>query len=151
MLTQQRNISFGHGAQWLRCDLHVHTPFDQEKKFGENTKLAIENFEKNNSHDLYKIAEKFVNACRNGADGKGLDLVAITDHNTIDGYRYLKPQFDSLSEASLNQGFHMPVILPGVEFSIGGERPIHFLVIFSSKTSVENIDNAILHVFGNNP
>lgn len=149
MLTQQRNISFGHGAQWLRCDLHVHTPFDQEKKFGENTQLAIENFEKNNSHDLYKIAEKFVNACRNGADGKGLDLVAITDHNTIDGYRYLKPQFDSLSEASLNQGFHMPVILPGVEFSIGGERPIHFLVIFSSKTSVENIDNAILHVFGN--
>lgn len=21
------------GAKWLRCDLHVHTPFDHEKKF----------------------------------------------------------------------------------------------------------------------
>ena len=149
MLTQQRNIRLGHGAHWLRCDLHVHTPFDREKRFGENTKLAIENFENNNPKNLYKIARKFVDACQKGANGEGLDLVAITDHNTIDGYRYLKPQFDSLSEESLNQGFFMPVILPGVEFSIGGERPIHFLVIFSSETSAESINNAILHVFGN--
>ncbi len=29
-------------AQWLRCDLHVHTPFDKEKKFGEDIREAIE-------------------------------------------------------------------------------------------------------------
>lgn len=28
------------GARWLRCDLHVHTPFDRTKRFGEDVKAA---------------------------------------------------------------------------------------------------------------
>ncbi len=120
MSTSEPKNNIGQGAQWLRCDLHVHTPFDHEKKFGENTKLAIENFKKSKSQDLYKIASKFINACQNGANGKGLDLVAITDHNSIDGYSYLKPHFDQLSEKLLNQGFHIPVILPGLNLVLVG-------------------------------
>lgn len=136
------------GARWLRCDLHVHTPFDGEKRFGEDVRGAIEAFKKEKPQRLAEIAERFVDACRSGANGAGVDLVALTDHNSIDGYRYLKPQFEAIAQQAGDQGLSMPVILPGCEFTVGGERPIHFLVIFASTTPAQLIDRAIQHVFG---
>jgi DNA repair ATPase RecN len=136
------------GARWLRCDLHVHTPFDSEKKFGEDIRAAIEAFRKEKPKRLAEIAERFVTACRSAAGGAGMDLVALTDHNSIDGYRYLRAQFDTLAQQACDQGLQMPAILPGVEFSVGGERPIHFLVIFETTTEPDAIDRAITHVFG---
>jgi len=136
------------GARWLRCDLHVHTPFDPEKKFGENIQAAIEAFKKERPRRLAETAERFVGACRAAASGAGIDLVALTDHNSIDGYRYLKPQFEALAQQASDSGLSMPVVLPGVEFSVGSERPIHFLVIFAASTAPNLIDRAIEHVFG---
>ncbi len=71
------------GARWLRCDLHVHTPFDRRKQFGENVKHAIEAFKKEKPQGLAEIAYRFVEACRKGGDGAGIDLVALTDHNSM--------------------------------------------------------------------
>lgn len=136
------------GARWLRCDLHVHTPFDGEKKFGEDIRAAIEAFRKEKPQRLAEIADRFVTACRDAAGGAGMDLVALTDHNSIEGYRYLRAQFESLARQARDQGLSMPAILPGVEFSVGGERPIHFLVIFAADTDPDVIDRAIAHVFG---
>ena len=136
------------GARWLRCDLHVHTPFDREKKFGENIRAAIEAFKKERPQRLAEIADRFVTACRDAADSAGVDLVALTDHNSIEGYRYLRAQFETLARQARDQGLAMPAILPGVEFSVGGERPIHFLVIFATSTDPDMIDRAIAHVFG---
>ncbi len=48
------------GARWLRCDLHVHTSFDGEKKFGEDIRGAIETFKKAKPQRLAEIAERFV-------------------------------------------------------------------------------------------
>lgn len=136
------------GARWLRCDLHVHTPFDGEKKFGENIRAAIEALKKEKPRRLAEIAERFVTACRSAAGGAGVDLVALTDHNSIDGYRYLRAQFETLARQARDQGLAMPAILPGVEFSVGGERPIHFLVVFAGSTDPDAIDLAVSHVFG---
>ncbi len=136
------------GARWLRCDLHVHTPFDEEKKFGEDVRAAIDAFKKERPAKLAEIATNFVDACRAAGNGKGLDVVAVTDHNGIDGYRYLRQTFDTIAQQAREQGTPMPVILPGVEFSVGGERPIHFLVIFAADTNPETIDGAINYVFG---
>ena len=138
------------GARWLRCDLHVHTPFDREKKFGEDIRGAIDAFRNAKAQRLAEIADRFVQACRNAANGEGMDLVALTDHNSIDGYRYLRAQFETLAGQARDQKLPMPAILPGVEFSVGGERPIHFLVIFAAKTDPDDIDRAISHVFGAN-
>ena len=135
------------GARWLRCDLHVHTPFDGEKKFGEDIRRAIDAFRNAKSQRLAEIADRFVQACRNAADGEGMDLVALTDHNSIDGYCYLRAQFETLERQARDQKLPMPAILPGVEFSVGGERPIHFLVIFAADTDPDDIDRAIAHVF----
>src|SRR5690606_654855 len=60
------------GARWLRCDLHVHTPFDGEKRFGEDVHGAIEAFKKEKPQRLVAMAERFVNACRSAADGEGI-------------------------------------------------------------------------------
>lgn len=136
------------GARWLRCDLHVHTPFDREKKFGDDIKSAIDAFKKEKPQKLAEIASRFIEACCQGAGGAGIDLVALTDHNSIDGYRYLKPLFDSIAQQAKDSLAPMPVVLPGVEFSVGGERPIHFLAIFASDTPADDIDRAIRHVFG---
>jgi ABC-type Mn2+/Zn2+ transport system ATPase subunit len=136
------------GARWLRCDLHVHTPFDGEKQFGEDIRGAIDALKKAKPQRLAEIADRFVAACRSTAGGAGMDLVALTDHNSIDGYRYLKSQFETLSRQARDQGLVMPSILPGVEFSVGGERPIHFLVVFATRTDPDVIDRAIAHVFG---
>lgn len=138
----------GVGARWLRCDLHVHTPFDGEKKFGADLRGALDAFKKGSPQRVAEIAERFVEACRNAADGRGLDLVALTDHNSIDGYRHLRPQFEALALQAQSTALGMPVILPGVEFSVGGERPLHFLVIFAANTKPDDIDGVIRHVFG---
>ena len=135
------------GARWLRCDLHVHTPFDREKKFGEDIRGAIDAFRNAKPQRLAEIADRFVQACRNAANGEGMDLVALTDHNSIDGYRYLRAQFETLQRQARDQKLPMPAILPGVEFSVGGERPIHFLVIFAADTDPDDIDRAITFVF----
>lgn len=138
------------GARWLRCDLHVHTPFDGEKKFGEDIRGAIDAFRNAKPQRLAEIADRFVHACRNAANGEGMDLVALTDHNSIDGYRYLRAQFETLERQAQDQKLPMPAILPGVEFSVGGERPVHFLVIFAADTDPDDINRAIAHVFGAN-
>lgn len=136
------------GARWLRCDLHVHTPFDGEKKFREDVRGAIDALKKADTTSLAQIAEQFVTACRQAAGGAGMDLVALTDHNSIEGYRLLRPFFDSIAQRARDNGDHMPEILPGVEFSVGGERPLHFLVIFARDTSPDLIERAVAHVFG---
>ena len=138
------------GARWLRCDLHVHTPFDREKKFGEDVRGAIDALKNAKPQRLAEIADHFVQACRTAADGAGMDIVALTDHNSVDGYRYLSAQFETLARQAGDGGLTIPAILPGVEFSVGGERPIHFLVIFARITDPDDIDRAISHVFGAN-
>lgn len=138
------------GARWIRCDLHVHTPMDAERTFGENVKHAIEAFKKERLERLAEIATNLIEACRKGAGGDGIELVALTDHNSIDGYRYLNPQFETIAQQARDEGLLMPIVLPGVEFSVGGERPLHFLVIFSSDTNPDDIAGAISHVFGEN-
>ncbi len=136
------------GARWLRCDLHVHTPFDDSKKFGEDVRGAIEAMKKEKPQRLAAIAERFVDACRAAAGGAGVDLVALTDHNSIEGYRRLKPFFDAITQQARDQAKTMPAILPGVEFSVGGERPIHFLAIFAANTQPDDIERAVQFIFG---
>lgn len=129
------------GARWLRCDLHVHTPFDAEKRFGEDIQGAIDSLQRGHPEPLARIADRFVQACRNAAQGEGLDLVAITDHNSIEGYRRLRPEFDNLARQAAGQGLEFPTILPGVEFSVDAELIIHILVIFAAGTDPDRSGN----------
>ena len=135
------------GAEWLRCDLHLHSGYDR-KTFGEPITQERHAFQSASSLDLHNLAKKFIRACADAQNRQGLDLVAITDHNTIEGYRKLKPHFDEIREQNSGEFTKIPIILPGVEITVGGERPVHILVIFSSDTDVDEIDGAIKYIFG---
>ncbi len=137
-----------YGAQWYRCDLHVHTPFDKGKSFPVDLRGVIDAFKKEDDPRLREVAQSFIEAC-DKADGKeGLDLIAITDHNSIEGYKTLKPFFDEIIQEKKKKGQHYTAILPGVELSVGSERNVHFLIIFSQKTEARNIEGVISYIFG---
>lgn len=132
------------GAHWIRCDLHVHTPFDGEKQFGEHVEPAVAAKRKGDDKPLREIAQRFFDACVRAE----LGLVGITDHNSADGFAALSPFLAALGRDDRSNGGRAPVFLPGIEFTVGGERPLHFLALFGAETPLDLIRRARDHVFG---
>jgi len=127
------------GARWLRCDLHVHTPFDRTKRFGEDVRHALAEKAKGKVDPIREIAWRVFDACREA----GLELVVLTDHNAIEGYQELNPYLEEwvkIRDYSLT-------VLPGVELTIGGERNLHVLLIAGSDTPAEQLSDYIVSLF----
>ncbi|MEE8584700.1 MAG: hypothetical protein V3T83_07600, partial [Acidobacteriota bacterium] len=62
--------------------MHVHTPFDRAKRFGEDIHAIQQGSEKGGGSKLREMAFQFFDACRDAE----LDLIAITDHNSVEGW-----------------------------------------------------------------
>lgn len=125
-------------ADFVRIDLHVHTPASRCYK-GPDTE------------------DEYLQILRR-AHSRGLSIIAITDHNSIEGYRTFQEIEDRLEnekqflssitdstqaterlqsiETDLNL-FQAVHILPGVEFEVS--NGIHLLVIFSEATPLDQI------------
>lgn len=132
------------GARWLRCDLHVHTPFDGTKRFKEDVRNALGAAkDKNDWSRLREMACRFFDFCRRAE----LDLVAITDHNSVDGYKVFSKFFDEWKK----QTGATLTILPGVEITIGGERNLHVLLICEKKTPTDWVDSYLTALFEARP
>lgn len=132
------------GARWWRCDLHVHTPFDR-RQFGEDLRHVVAESGLGNQEPLATMARRFWTACA------GIDIVGVTDHNSVNGYRRLAPFLASFSQAAKEANEHAPVFLPGVELTVGAERAMHFLVLFSSDCSADLVDQAVQGIFRASP
>jgi len=132
------------GARWLRADLHIHSPFDPTRKFGENIREAIEAFDAGKTSLIDRIADRFLDACI----AAGLDIVAVTDHNMVDGLRRMQPRINERMEEAAAAGMAIPVVFPGIEITAGGERPIHFLVLLPHDSDLELADRLVTHLFG---
>lgn len=104
-------LSASTGAKFRKADLHVHTP--ASKDMGRNWRGA-------SPRDVvdFALAAK-------------LDIIAITDHNTIDWC-------DSVREAASDTQLH---VLPGTEIST---RHGHLLAIFDEATDVDDIRNLLI-------
>lgn len=122
----------------FKADLHIHTPASKCYKGNKDDKEYI------------RILEK--------ASEKGLNIIAITDHNSIDGYKKLIEQKEKIiseinayekiddsaeakkiikeNEKTLKL-FNSTLILPGVEFEVN--NGIHMLVVFNPKTEISTI------------
>ena len=61
-------------AAWRRIDLHLHTPASSDYQEPNVTWL-----------DILQRAE-----------ARGLDIIGVTDHNTVTGYRRLRAEIDEL-------------------------------------------------------
>ena len=122
-----------------KADLHIHTPASKCYK--------------GNKIEEYK--QMIVSARK-----KGLDIVAITDHNSIEGYKTLVKykervlnEIDTLkkitdsSEAkskiaecqSIIDSFNSLLVLPGIEFEVN--NGIHLLVLFNPNTNIVDIES----------
>lgn len=96
------------GTKWYKCDLHLHTP-------------ASKCFE-----DKSITPEQWVQA----AIEKGLDCVAITDHNSADWV-------DKIQGFAKDKGLW---VFPGVELTCSDAK-VHLLILFdigTSKTIIED-------------
>ena len=101
------------GAEWLKADLHVHTPASDD--MGEEWKEAT-------PKDVVDIAID-----------KGLDVIAITDHNTAAWCDQVR---DAASGSKLT-------VLPGVELSTPEG---HLLALFDTDVSATHIEDLLVRV-----
>ncbi len=127
------------GARWLRCDVHVHTPLDPTRSFGEEVPAALQKAKTGDEAPLRAIAYRLFDACH-AAD---LGLVVLTDHNSVEGYRRLTPYLEDWCRehrAALT-------VLPGVEVSVGGERVLRVLVVAEAATSTDWLDEYLTSLF----
>ena len=50
-------------TRWLRCDVHVHTPLDPSRGFGEDVATALSKVEAGDDTRLREIAYRLFDAC----------------------------------------------------------------------------------------
>jgi len=123
--------------QWRTIDLHIHTPASIDYQQPEVTVL-----------DILRQAEH-----------RGLEILAITDHNTVAGYRKMQEEIDRLrflersnrllpdEQATLREYERLLSkihVLPGFEFT--ATFGFHILGIFPPDKPVREIEHLLLNL-----
>jgi PHP family Zn ribbon phosphoesterase len=135
MPIRKKQTKVSNAPVWRRMDLHLHTPASADYREANVTYL-----------DILKKAE-----------AKGLDIIAITDHNTAAGYRRFLDEVEDLEllerrnrltdeEKNQLQEFRRLreklLILPG--FELTATLGFHVLGIFPPDTSVRELEHLLL-------
>jgi PHP family Zn ribbon phosphoesterase len=125
----------GKQLQWRRVDLHIHTP--ASACYAEPNVTYL---------DILRRAEE-----------KGLDIIAITDHNTVAGCAAMAKEIEQLmllerlnrlrakEKERLEEYRRLGdkvLVLPGFEFT--ATLGFHILGIFSEKTSIRELEYILL-------
>jgi hypothetical protein len=121
--------------QWRTMDLHLHTPASSDYQQPDVTFLEL----------LQR------------AEGRGLDIIAFTDHNTVAGYRRMREEIQQLEmleklnrllpdeQARLREYRRLlaeVLVLPGVEFS--ATFGFHIMGIFPPQKPVREIEHLLI-------
>lgn len=116
----KRNSKF---AKYYKVDLHIHTPASKDYK-----KTATQN---DNDAEYKFLVQRFIET--------DVDIFAITDHNSIDGYFNIQKTLDEYPD--LKAALGKKLILPGVEITCYGK---HFIAIFPENISKEKLKILLL-------
>ncbi len=121
--------------QWRAMDAHIHTPASSDFQQEDVTML-----------DILQRAEQ-----------RGMDIIGITDHNTVAGYRRLREEIDQLELleklnrllpeersrlAEYRRLMGKMLVLPGVEFT--ATFGFHIIGLFSPDKPVREIEHLLL-------
>jgi hypothetical protein len=121
--------------KWYKADLHVHTPA---------------------SHDYEEPGVSYLDWLRKVVE-QGLEIVAITDHNTVAGISAIRRELDWLTQLEVQgrlttqeqerlhawrEAGNQVVVLPGFEFT--ATFGFHILAIFPPETSVRQLEHILL-------
>lgn len=116
-------INRENGANYLLCDLHVHSPDDEGYTTPDDVDISSE-------EGKDEFASRFVES----ALEQGLEVVGITDHNSV-------KWIDRLREAA--RGTKL-TIFPGFEISANaGKEGIHLVCLFDPDTTQEKLNDII--------
>jgi PHP domain. len=105
------------GANWVRVDLHVHSP-------GVDSFEIQSGIDLNSYTHLKMIIERYVEKLKK----ENIRVASITDYNQIH-----EEWFIPIKEAAKEHGI---IIFPGVELSVsltGGKYGLHFIVVLGMK------------------
>jgi len=120
---------------WFKMDLHVHTPASDDFEQGGVTYV-----------DILRQAEL-----------KGLDIIALTDHNTVAGCVAMRRELEELTLLERLGRIHADeqrrleeyrrlgdrvLVLPGFEFT--ATFGFHILAVFSPKVSLRELEHVLL-------
>jgi hypothetical protein len=121
--------------QWYRMDLHIHTPASKDYQQAGTSYL-----------DILQQAERH-----------GLNIIALTDHNTVRGHRQIAEEIALLEQLEqlgrmnpdeqhrLNEYrrlYEKMLILPGFEFT--ATFGFHILGVFSPQTQIRYLEHLLL-------
>ena len=113
-------ITEDSGATFLKADLHTHTPTDPH--------FTFQDFNPNEQKE--KFAEIYVNKLLE----KGLRIIGVTEHNSVEW-------IEVLEEASKGTDL---VIFPGFEISANtGSSGVHLVCLFDPGTDKNTLDDII--------
>ena len=109
-------------AKLKKMDLHVHSPASKDYIYSE------ENI------DIEEEYKKFINKFAES----DLDVIAITDHNTIEGYKKIKEIINK--DEDLKEKLNRKYIMLGIEITCFAR---HFLVYFTEKMSISKVEEFV--------
>ncbi|NLJ48292.1 MAG: hypothetical protein GX428_01700 [Candidatus Atribacteria bacterium] len=128
------NLNY-RGAEWVRVDLHLHSPGVDTFKIPSGVNL-------NSQEDRDKIVSDYVRKLHQA----NIKVAAITDYNGIS-----KEWFIPIKNKAKKHGIF---ILPGAELSIsssaGGKYGLHLIIIFDNTVEIDNL-NTLIHSLDKNP
>ena len=123
-----------NGANWVKTDLHLHSPGVESFKLPSGIDLDSNN-------DCERLAEEYIKKMEKAQ----IKIGAITDHNGV-----RKEWFELIKNKAKDKGV---VIFPGVELSLkltGGKYGLHLLLIFKQNVDIDGL-NTFLHSLDKNP
>ena len=122
-------------TQWYRADLHVHTPASLD----------------------YKDKDAHIIDILQRAEYRGIDIIALTDHNSVGGYSRMVREIERLEFLEQTGRSHPEearllfeyrrlsekiLVLPGFEFT--ATFGFHILGLFSPRTSVRVMEHILM-------
>lgn len=122
-------LSDSSGARFFRADLHVHSPASTDYK------------EKRYANDLTDEL-RYLNILHKSKE-LGLDIIAITDHNTIEGYKKLR---ELVHTRGWRNDFRDLAILFGVEITVEAGRYVHLTAYFDEQTPVKDVERLLIRI-----
>ena len=120
---------FENGANWIKVDFHLHSPY-------------VHSFTLPHGINLDKDLEKLVELYLNKLIEKEIKIAAITDYQQI-----RKDFFEKLQTKAREKEIY---IFPGIELSVNYGRGLHVLIIFEYQEDIDGI-NSYIRALDQNP
>jgi len=123
-----KNVSeinlFDHGADWIKCDLHLHSPLVENFTLPSSVNLNFDS-------DLDNLIDLYISQLKKTE----IKLCAITD------YQQIRPEwFINFQKKSYENGIY---VFPGVELSINYGKGLHILLLFPYDEDINGINDYI--------